>query len=307
MSAGWVPGLPKMLMCSEQPLSGAHCVALPDGLRDRVEQRISHGEIDLPILPQVASQILAGGLDESAALKEISALLNRDQSLAGHVLRVASSAAYARGARIQSIQQALVRIGLSQLREIVVAVALRSRLFRIEGYEDLVGDLWCHSAMAGAYAKEVARQLRFNVESAFVCGLLHDVGKPVLLSLLIDVGKEAGEVPARDVCLDTLRTYHPRVGRHLAERWALPEAVVESIALHHDCGSAGSHAQAVRITSMANLLSHLAMADDGAREAAEVLVRSHPVCAALNLYPDDVDRLVARRDAILEHAEALGS
>jgi putative nucleotidyltransferase with HDIG domain len=295
------------MLTSSEMQENAPPAVLPEGVRDQIERRISGGQLDLPMLPHVAGQILAGGLDESAAIKDLSAMLNHDQALAGHVLRVANSAAFARGARIQSIQQALVRIGLSQLREIVVAVALQSRVFRVDGYEDVVGDLWRHSAIAGAYAKEIARHLRFNVESAFVCGLLHDVGKPVLLSLMLDLGKDAGEAPSRDLCLDALRTYHTRVGRHLAEHWSLPEAAVESIAFHHDIGSAEQHGQAVKITALANLLSHLGTTDEQAHDAAETLVRAHPVCAALNLYPDDVGQLIARRDSMLEQAEAFTS
>jgi putative nucleotidyltransferase with HDIG domain len=293
-----------MLTCSEADGDSPACAALPEAVRAYVEQRIADGRLELPMLPHVASRILAGGLDESTAIRELSALLHRDQALAGHVLRVANSAAYARGARIQSIQQGLIRIGLAQLREIVVAVALQSRVFRADGYEDIVGGLWTHSAVAGAYAKEIARRLRFNVESAFVCGLLHDVGKPVVLTLMQDLGGDGGEAPSRRLCLEALAVYHTSVGRRLAEHWSLPDAMRESIALHHDFERAERHVQAVRITCLANLLSHLALAGDDARAYDEAGVRSHPVCAALNLYPDDVDQLVARRAAMLEQAEA---
>jgi putative nucleotidyltransferase with HDIG domain len=293
-----------MLTCPAAEGTAPTRAVLPDGVRARVEQRIADGRLDLPMLPHVASRILAGGLDESTAIGELSALLHRDQALAGHVLRVANSAAYAGGARIQSIQQGLIRIGLAQLREIVVAVALQSRVFRVDGYEDIVGGLWTHSAVAGAYAKEIARHLRVNVESAFVCGLLHDVGKPVVLTLMLDLGTDAGEAPSRQLCLQALAAYHTRVGSQLAEHWSLPDAARESIAFHHDFERAERHVQAVRITCLANILSHLALAGDDARAHDEAAVRSHPVCAALNLYPDDVEGLVARRAAMLEQAEA---
>ena len=280
--------------------------AISAAMRERVERRIAEGRLDLPVLPQVAGQILAGGIDDSTEVRTLSDLLHHDQTLAGHVLRVANSAAYAGNVRVQSIQQAVVRIGLSQLREIVVGVALQTRVFRVDGYQDVVGDLWTHSAVTGAYAKEIARLLRVNAESAFLCGLLHDIGKPVVLSLLLDVAREADEPLEPDTCVAILGPYHTRVGHTLAERWKLPESVSEAIAQHHDFEAANGNEQAVKITCLANLLSHAVL--DTAETAPNIddTVRSHPVCAALNLYPDDLDTLLERRGDVLRFAEAFG-
>ncbi len=280
--------------------------ALPDAARAALEARLRDGTLDLPILPQVASRILAGGFDDAAEVGPIAALLERDPALTGHVLRVANSPAYSRGAPIQSIQQALIRIGLAQLREIVVAVALKSRVFRVQGFEAAVGALWKHAAVTGAYAKEIARMRRASVESAFLCGLLHDVGKPVVLGVLQEIRVSGGGRLSAHACLEALAPYHTRVGANLAAVWNLPGAVVESIAHHHDFRAAQSHAQAVMITSLADLLAHIVLSDGTEGAEAEIAARAHPVCGALNLYPDDLDVLVEKGPAILEVAEALG-
>jgi putative nucleotidyltransferase with HDIG domain len=273
--------------------------AVPATVRAEMARRIAAGSLELPVLPHVATQLL-GGMREDVGLGELAATLHGDQALAGHVLRVANSAVYARGARIQSIQQALLRIGLTQLREILLAVAVGGRVFRVRGYEDLVRDLWRHSAVAGAYAREIARGLRANAESAFLCGLLHDVGKPVVLTLLLDVMKAAAAAPSQALCAAVLASHHAAVGRRLAERWALPEPVVAAIAHHHDFAAAEQHAPAAAIACLANLLAHLILD----RPESEPAVRAHPVCAALNLYPEDVDGLLAKGDAMRELAEA---
>lgn len=269
-----------------------------------IERRLEAGPLELPMLPHVATQILAGGLSESTDIRALSELLQRDQALAGHTLRVANSAAYGGTARIQSIQQALFRIGLAQMREIVVAVALKSRVFRTDGYQDLAGDLWRHSAVAGICAKEIARTLRYNVEGAFVCGLLHDVGKPVILALVLDLSAGAHAQVPRATCVEILARHHARVGRTLAERWALPDQVTESIAHHHTPEAAQQHGLAVQVTCFANLLAHAALAPEATYEAERDALRAHPVCGALNLYPEDVDALLERRAAMLELAEA---
>ena len=272
----------------------------------QIERRISAGRLDLPMLPQVASEVIAGGLDDSTDIQALAGLLNRDQALAGHVLRVANSPIYAGGARIQTIQQALVRIGFSQLREIVVAVALRTRVFNQAGQQELLSALWTHSVVAAAYAREVARALRANVESAFLCGLLHDVGKPVVLGVALDLAKDAGVKLGRARLEETLVAYHTLAGQRLAAHWCLPDATAEAIAKHHDFVAATQHAQTVQITCLANVLAHWALdTDEPATDDPEV--QGHPVCAALNLYPEDVRALMEKRAAVLKVMEALGS
>ena len=60
---------------------------------------------------------------------------------------------------------------------------MQSGVFRVPGYEPVLNQLWRHALASGAFAKEIARVRRLNVESAFLCGLLHSVGKPALLQL----------------------------------------------------------------------------------------------------------------------------
>jgi putative nucleotidyltransferase with HDIG domain len=277
-----------------------------DALIARVEERISAGRLELPMLPQVASEIIGSGLDDGTDIHTLAGLLTRDQALAGHVLRVANSPAYAGGTRIQSIQQAVIRIGFSQLREIVVAVALRTRVFGAGGHEDMIGSLWSHSAVAAAYAKAVARSLRANVESAFLCGLLHDVGKPVVLTLTLDLAREGGTTVSQDLLRPILAAYHTAAGQQLAERWGLPDPVVESIARHHDFQAAARHARTVQITCLADVLAHWALGT-GEPVVDGPAVLAHAVCPALNLYPEDVAALMEQRDAVLGVMEALGA
>lgn len=276
-------------------------------LHRRIADRIASGAVELPMLPQVASEVLAQGGSEAIDVRRLADLLHRDQALAGHVLRVANSAAFVGDVRIQSIQQALIRIGLVQMREIVVGVALHGKIFRGDGPKGLLASLWTHSTLAGLFAKEVARHLRTNVESAFVCGLLHDVGKPVVLGILLDVCKETGETVAPETCVATLDAFHTRVGRLLAERWELPEPVLESIARHHEIEMPAELGKAVQITAVADLLAYIATKPEEEHEAERASLDGHPLFAALNLYPDDVDALFAKRAAILEQAEAFAS
>lgn len=283
---------------------GSRDEALSGPLRERIADRIAKQDLDIPMLPQVAGEILAQGNSEGADVRRLSDLLHRDQALAGHVLRVANSAAYGGDVRIQSIQQALIRIGLVQMREIVVTVALHGKVFRSASHKELTAELWRHSTVTGLFAKEIARHLRANVEAAFVCGLLHDVGKPVALGLLLDVCKETGQSVSTAASVAVLEEFHVQVGSLLGERWTLPDDVLQSIAHHHETETPERLGKFVQMTALADLVAYAAVKSDEEYEGARGMLEGHPLYAALNLYPDDVAALFAKRAAILEQAEA---
>jgi putative nucleotidyltransferase with HDIG domain len=271
--------------------------------------RLDERRVELPVMPDVATRILAGGLAESDDVRQLAALLHRDPALAVQVLRVANSASHGGTVAIQSIAQAVMRVGLMTVREVVVAVAVGSRVFRAPGMEDVVHHLWRHSVVAGFYAKEVARTLRSNVESAFLCGLLHDVGQPVLLTLALDVwktdlGQAKTTVPERPACLEVLRRRHTAMAPVLAETWTLPTPVIESIAHHHAPTLPGLASDAACVAALADELAHYAVTPDAHRDARAEQVRAHPACVALNLYGEDLDALLAKWEAVVSQAAA---
>jgi putative nucleotidyltransferase with HDIG domain len=275
---------------------------LPEGLGAAFVARLGDPELELPVLPDVAAEVLALVQSEASDASRLSALIHRDPALAGHVLRIANSAAYRPRAPIVSLQQAVTRLGVSALGEITLAVAVQGGVFRAAGHADLVRAMWQHSALAGAFAKEIARARRHNVESAFLCGLLHDVGRPVALNLLVDVAKKLG-APLTDAMIGSAITdVHTSVGALLAKRWKLPEVVTASIEFHHTPDAAPSASDSVRTTALADDLAHHALDPVEERESA---LRSSPIVKALNLYPDQLDALFAQRERALAFAGAL--
>ncbi|MEN8165476.1 MAG: HDOD domain-containing protein, partial [Acidobacteriota bacterium] len=92
---------------------------------------------------------------------------------------VANSAAYVGAVPCSSLQQAVSRLGLQMITEIAMAVSVRGRMFGNPRCAELLAALWKHSVLTAWFTKEIARAHGHNVEVAFLCGLLHDVGKAV--------------------------------------------------------------------------------------------------------------------------------
>jgi putative nucleotidyltransferase with HDIG domain len=236
--------------------------------------------------------------------RKLADLLHRDQTLAGHVLRMANSPAYKPRMPIVSLQQAVSRLGMTQLCEIAYTVSVQGCVFKVKGYENEVSALWQHTVGAGVYAKEIARTQGYDVEKAFLWGLLHDVGKPVILLALTELQRELDRRLEPSNMIAAMDEHHTQVGGQLAVCWALPVMVTESIIYHHDYRAAPTCAEAVMVTCLADYLSHhLADPDDFSEES----VRQHPVVSHLPCSPDNLTALLDKREEVLQMIESMSA
>lgn len=262
-------------------------------------------QVELPPMPGTAAEVLDVCQQEDADAVRLSAVIHKDQTVASNVLRVANSAAYSGQVPCSSLQQAVSRLGMQLVTEIVMAVSVRGRMFTNQACAELLDSLWKHSVLTAFYTKEIARMRRRNVEIAFLCGLLHDVGKAVLLGSVDRVlGSEVLSVP-RDELNEALHDQHVPAGILLSEEWKLPALVAEAIACHHDHHLAKSHADMAMTVCLADQLSHLIAPSPLATPPTEQELRAHDVLVGLNIYPDQLDMLLAMRDRALEVTEGL--
>lgn len=267
-------------------------------------EKIAQRQLELPVLPGVAAEIVSLCSDEDTDAAMLSKVIHRDQTLAGSVLRVANSSAHAGQVPCASLQQAVSRLGLQIITEIALAVSLRSRAFQSKVYGDMLNKLWRHALLAGLFTKEIARMRRQNVEIAFLAGLLHDIGKTVLLSNL-DRAHGRAEAPM-DELVTALQEHHTQAGGLLAAEWRLPEQIAEAIVLHHDFARATRYADLTMMVCLADLVAHGVAPSALEPDLGGTTIAEHPVVAGLNLYPDQLQELLQRTEKIVSVAEALG-
>jgi HD-like signal output (HDOD) protein len=241
---------------------------------------------------------------DDADPRKLAEMLHRDQTLAGHVLRIANSPAYKPRMPIVSLQQAVSRLGMIQLSEIAYTVSVKSRVFKVKGYEHGVRALWQHAVGAAVYSKEIARMLGYDIDKAFLWGLLHDVGKPVILLTLSELQKQLGGTLKLQAVISAMDGYHTQVGGLLAEHWQLPVMVKESILYHHNPLAAPTCNEAAMVTCLADCFSHhLAHPDEFSEES----IHQHPVVGYLRCSPDHLTALLAKRGEVAQVMEAMGT
>lgn len=273
--------------------------ALPAPVLEALIARLKGGKLELPVLPEVANQVVTLSNDPNADSRKLAALVQRDQAMAGHLMRMANSPLYAPKVPLVSLDQVVSRMGMKKIREIALVISCQSRVFQVPGFEALVKAHFAHSLAAGAFAQEIARSRRWNVEEAFLCGLLHDVGWPLLLQELVDLHRQCNcplELPAVEGAISRL---HAKVGSDLVGHWSLPARLAETILFHHDPLRSTSAAQTAMMTDLADDLAHLTVPLPGpGRDVTEASVRQHAMLVPLNLYPDEMEALLAQREKI---------
>ncbi len=230
-------------------------------VRDKIVQII--GDLDsLPTLPHVASQVMELSMSSRVSVKEIAKILETDPALTSKVLKVANSAFYGLKQQVNSLELALVILGMGEISYLVMSVSVFSAFPDIPGKKTFNREqFWIHSAGCGHFARIIARRLGESSLSGevFVGGLLHDIGKIVLdekaHEVFTDIFTRAQEEDRAiwEVEREVLGFTHEEVGLVLAQKWNLPVSLQEAISCHHTPEEAEKAPFTVAVVRMADL------------------------------------------------------
>lgn len=263
-------------------------------LTDELAKRAAAGQLHLPVLPAVAAEILSCIDDDECDARSLAELVQKDPSLAANLLRVANSARFAPNEPIVSLTQAIGRLGLSTLREIALTVAVKGAVFDVPGHEGYVGKLWRRAHVSARLSQEIARTRRTNVEAAFLCGLLHDIGAPVILQGLIDLAKACGERLEPEAIEYVTESLHATIGAGMIQEWKLPDWVHEVTLVHHEPEAAAAHVELVHTVALSDALAQWLLDEDGEGDPPGLEhVRS------LDLYQDDFESICEKGSEIV--------
>lgn len=210
---------------------------LEDSLADKDLLELINNLDELPTLPTLYSE-LNRLVQEDASIDEISTKIEEDQSVASRILRVANSAFY--GAKTGSIPQAIMYIGLTNVKNIVLSNAV---FFNSSLNGELRDSMWEHVSLTNKllpyfYKEVIGKKIDNNFAAA---GLLHDIGRVILMSNFTDKyndiyvrSKEDDTQPFFVMEEDSIGISHQKLGGYLLNWWEIPLPIVETAMYHHD-------------------------------------------------------------------------
>jgi HD-like signal output (HDOD) protein len=217
---------------------------------------------DLPPLPDIVVKLLHASRDPNVSTREMVELIKHDPALTIKVLRLCNSSYYGLPRKINSIQEALVYIGVDTLVNFVLAGCLSSFYTQAQnGYGLAKGELWRHSVGCAIASQRIATLHNDDGRGeTFTAGLLHDIGKIILHT---HVGSEIDNILALvnnerisfgEAEKQVLGFSQTDAGAELARHWNLPEPLIEAIAYHQQPDRAKVATKLVAQVHLGNIL-----------------------------------------------------
>ena len=232
----------------------------PEETRRQIVDRIK----GFPAMPVFVSNIIDLLNNPRANVSQIADTVKFDPGMTANILRLANSAEFGAHQRIHSLKEAIVRLGLKQLFQMVVAFGMATKLASpLRGYELQPEELLSQSLWAALASEEFCKTLNLEMpDMLFTAGILHDLGK-----LLIDDFVEARRADIQQVVrtqglsfeeaeTKVLGLNHAEAGAEVLDRWHFPKALIAVARWHHRPEAAGEFRSIASIVHIADALSY---------------------------------------------------
>ncbi len=217
---------------------------------------------DVPIMQGSAARITGLLNDINVSTRKLTEAISYDPVLTARILRLANSPVYSLQKNVSTLNQAIDVVGIRAVYDILI-LGLATDSFSKEIRDSEKGKkIWEHSLAVALLARELGQMLGLRgIEEAFICGLLHDIGKILLLkhdsvqyNEILEIDEESKMLQVENA---TFGYTHAQVGSFIANRWALPDNVCYTILNHHDPSQSEQFAMVAHLVSIADAIANV--------------------------------------------------
>jgi putative nucleotidyltransferase with HDIG domain len=262
---------------------------------------------DLPPLPSIVMKALEMTLDPNVSVYNLQQVISQDQALSAKILRIVNSAMYSLRREISTVSHAMAILGIETVKSVIMAASVE-QVFQTA--KDLGTKLMTeHSWGTALAARIIARRVRYeNVEEALVCGLMHDIGKPVMLqNLRARYTEILGQVYSGNSSFHQMEFMvfgfsHAHVGALLARKWNFPPQLAEAVGYHHNPMSAPNYRQLACIVNLANLF--MIYMGIGFEKDKNLLLEKQAAAEQLNLNASRLEAIMAEIQSVMQTPSA---
>ena len=235
----------------------------PSADTDRIQLLIDKIE-ELPPMPSLVYQIHELLADPDFSMDKLEELIGQDQSLVAKLIKVSNSVLYGGVGEVGSLRQALTRLGTRTVKSLVLAASTRTFFSKKQSATGISSQLlWQHSVECGLAARRVAQKAGYrDPDEAFVGGVLHDIGKLVMLLKLpdefrkIQKMKKSGDANELAFESQVLGCDHTEIGDKLMKKWKMPPGLKACVQRHHRFKEIDGDDLLVPIVAYGNHLAH---------------------------------------------------
>ena len=245
-------------------------------------------------LPRICAELAQLTAQQTVDAAQLARLIQSDPALAGELMRVANSAAMRPRATVVSLRQAVSWLGVAEVRNIAMAVMLHGEVFVAPGHEPESEELWREALLSGLWAKEIARERRKHVESAYLAALMHRTGAALGLKILSTYEAEQRTVMDAGSFAELVAEFEPAFGRLLMNNWCLAGEVQDAACDWRDY----THSSRSDLAGTVNAAHLLATHTLHPLLLSEELVLESPVFEQLGIFPDERRAMLAKRDTV---------
>ena len=212
--------------------------ALANGMLKAIIARLR----SIPSLPTLYDELTSALTSPSTSLAQLERIVKKDAGMAAKILQLANSAFVGARSEVSSLRQAVSMLGTETIRVLAMSVHIFSHFERNSSVKAYLPSLWKHSVEVASLARQIASvesQPNAVREQSFTAGLLHDLGRAILLSELpadyLPILRKAAAESADLLTLETTSfgCTHAQVGAYLMSIWGLPATLVHAVAFHH--------------------------------------------------------------------------
>lgn len=225
------------------------------GVFAEILAKFKAGKINPPIMPQVVREMQSVIKQPNSTPEQLAHVIEKDPTISLRLISVSNSAVYRGITEIRNVKNAIPRLGLKEALNIVMAIANKN-LYESKNvkFKILMDRLWVH-ALACAYgSKLIAQTLKLDdLEKYFLMGLIHDIGKILLLNAFSEVSR--GQSLRMDAIQTNIQEAHIGLGSMLLKRWGFDAEFINVINHHEDVEFSPDTVKEIMVVHLANMLT----------------------------------------------------
>ena len=213
------------------------------------------GKIDAPVMPQIVQEVERVIQQATSSVDDVVRVVKNDPVISLRLIAIANSPVYRGVQQIESLNHAIPRIGLKETQNIVIAIRLKS-LFTAKRlqFQSLMDQLWLHVLACAYGSKLIAQHLKLDdPDKYFLMGLIHDIGKALLLKAFTDDSKS--EFLNIGVVKANLQEGHVSLGVEMLKRWGFSDGFMNVISHHEDIEFSPQAGKEPLVIHLANMLT----------------------------------------------------